>query len=269
MSNPLASAWILGASTLLLCESAGAAWYSLMVQPTQPAETMQRNFQPLAEYLSSETGQDIRLEITKNTAFHWQKLRRDNEFDFVLDAAHITDYLVKKFNFDVIGKVVGATSYSVVTVDDNQVTEPEQLIGKRVASLASPSVGALRLISMFHDPIRQPRLVEVKSAQTAAAKVLAGDVFAAIIPTALADDYPMLRIILTTEQIPGLGFSAASKVPAAVRDSVRRALLRASRSDMGRNVLKKARLPGFEPASAKTFDGYLNLLFGTWGVAQP
>ncbi len=268
MGNAFASAWILGASSLLLYESASAELYRLAIQPTESAATMKRNFQPFANYLSRETGQDIRLEIARNIASHWRELRRDRRFDFVLDAAHMTDFLVKKLNYQVIGKIQGATSYSVVTTDDNPITEPEGLIGKRVASLASPDVGALRLISMFHDPIRRPHIVEVESPRRAAEKVVAGEVFAAIIPTPLISDYPSLKIVLTTEQVPAQGFSVAAKVPASVREGVRAALLRASRSELGRQVLKKAGLAGFEPASAKIFHGYLDLLSGTWGFGH-
>ena len=243
---------------------AGAETFILGVQPILPAKQTHAAFTPLARYLSEQTGHTIELAAAPNFMSYWQEMKK-GRYDLALDAAHLTDYRVQKMNYRVIAKIFDVVSFTLVTGEDLFVFEPAELVGKRVASLAAPSRGALTLNSFFANPMRRPAMIEVTNAQEAIAKVLGNQVHGAIIPTPLIGANPQLNVVQTQEQWPHIGFSVSPKVSAVAAESLRVALTGAADTEQGRRMLRQINLPGFEAADAQTYAGYADILQGFWG----
>ena len=136
-------------STLLfvisLCHTSTvmAAEYFLAVQPILPEKELKESYQPLADYLSAETGHTITISTERNFLFYWTKMRKKEKgFDLVLDAAHFTDYRIKKQGYTVLAKLPDTVSFSIVSSEDNFILDVDELIGLRVATMPSPSLGA-------------------------------------------------------------------------------------------------------------------------------
>jgi len=242
-----------------------AATYTFVVQPIySPARTIEA-FKPLTEYLSKKTGHTIKLVTTLNFLSYWQTMRKPGKYDFILDAAHLTDYRLKRMNFTVLAKRADAVSYALVTSENAAIIDPDELIGKTLATIGSPSLGMLRLEEMFPNPLRQPVIIEVDNSLDSIKKVIDGKALAAIVPTPLVGGFPTLLTITTTEQVPHTAVSAAPNVPADVRAAVRKALLEADKTDDGKKMLADINFPSFQKTSPATYDGFAGLLEGVWG----
>jgi hypothetical protein len=252
--------------TLGIVAESHAAEYSLAIQPILPQDELKKDFKPLADYLSQETGHTITISTQRNFLYYWTKMRkREKGFDLVLDAAHFTDYRIKKQGYTVLAKMPDTVSFSIVTSEDNFIMEPEELIGLRIATMPSPSLGSLRLEELFPNPMRIPIYVWEINTTVAVEKISSGEIDAAIIPTRLASTYSNLNIVMTTEPVPHMGLSASPDVPAEVQEKIRNALLNATNTESGKAMLEKLKLNKFEPADNETYDGYSELLKDVFG----
>lgn len=259
-------------STLFLLVSfshavtSNAAEYSLAIQPILPQEKLKKNYQPLADYLSKETGQTITITTQRNFLYYWTKMRRKKKgFDLVLDAAHFTDYRIKKQDYTVLAKLPDTVSFSIVTSEDNFILDIEELIGLRVATMPSPSLGALRLEELFPNPMRIPFYVWEQNTTVAIEKISNGEIDAAIIPSRLASTYDNLNIVTTTEPVPHMGLSASPRMPTDIVEKIRQALVSANTTESGKAMLTKLKLDKFEAATNATYDGYSELLEDVFG----
>lgn len=239
-----------------------------MVQPVLNEAQTRKAFAPLAEFITNVTGRPVEIVTAPNFLAYWDTLRRNN-YDLTLDAAHFTDWRVQKFGFEILGKVPDTVSYSLITLDENPILDPNELIARRVATLGSPSIGAARLNALFPNPVRKPLIMEVGSAEQGIEWLAAKKVEAAILPTPLVSQEMARRgniaVVLTTDPIPHIALSASPRLPAALRDSLKRALLGAHRTPEGRDMLKKVGFERFDPATPSVYAGQANILKEYWG----
>ena len=247
-----------------------AAEYTLAIQPILPQKELKKRYQPLADYLSKETGHTITITTQRNFLFYWTKMRRGKKgFDLVLDAAHFTDYRIKALDYTVLAKLPDTVSFSIVTREDNFIMDAEELIGLKTATMPSPSLGSLRLEELFTNPMRIPIFVWETNTTVAVKKIISGEVDAAIIPTRLASTYDNLNIVLTTEPVPHMGLSASPTVPADVAAKIRQSLVNANTTENGKKMLAALKLDNFVPANSETYDGYSDLLKEVFGYKLP
>lgn len=272
-AQPGSSGWSRTFAAFVLLAAAGtgaflpadsrADSYTFVVQPILPPAQTRKAFQPLADYLSRATGHEIRLVTAVNFLAYWARMKR-GDYDLILDAAHFTDWRVKNMDYMVLAKIPDTVSYSLVTDENTLVLEPSELVGKRLATIGSPSLGAVRLAQMFPNPLRQPVAIEVDNSRQAIEAVLKGRAVAAIVPSPLVGAFP-LNVVTTTEPVPHIAFSASPDVPQAARDAIREALVEAEKTPAGQAMLKAINFPRFERADAQVYDGYAQLLEGVWG----
>jgi ABC-type phosphate/phosphonate transport system substrate-binding protein len=252
------------AAFLLATGPARAAEYVLGVQPVLSPEQTHRSFEPLADYLTRTTGYTIRLAASVNFLAYWHGMR-GGKYDFLLDAAHFTDYRIRKMQYSVLAKVPETVSYSIVVSESRPVLEPAELIGRPFANTGSPSLGAMLFDQIFPNSLRQPVVREVNDVTKAIELVSAGEVLGALVPTPLVAPHLDLITVLATEPLPHIAVSAAPSVPAEVQRAVREALLGARDTPEGIAMLAAAKLPGFEEATADRYEGYERLLHSAWG----
>ncbi len=256
---------ILLIATLLIGANVFAQEYTLSIQPTLQKEDIIKSYQPLADYLSKKTGHKIKIKTYRNFFTYWQKMKKSKDFDFVLDAAHFTDYRITDKNYSVLAKIPDTVSFSVVTRDDVLIFDMDELVLEKVATMTSPSLGGIRLYEIFHNPTRLPIEVTVNDSNEAVRAIADGKAVAAIIPTPLVNNYDYLNTVMTTKPVPHMAFSASSMVPEKVQNDVKNALIHAGNSKDGRAMLSKIKLEKFEQTSAKDYEGYAELLKDLFG----
>jgi len=236
----------------------------LVVQPIQNEARTREVFTPMAEFISAVTGRPCVLQTYPNFLSYWTKTQQPGSYDLALDAAHFTDYRITNQNFVVLVKQPGDVSFSIVVAQESLVFDPIELVGKDIATLGSPSVGAVRLDQLFTNPSRQPLIVEVDSAQQAMDMVGSGEIMAAIVPTPLVTQRMNtegdISLVSTTDPLPHIALSAAPTVPIEVRDAIRKAFVEAAETDAGKRMLEATNLPGFEATDNGIYAGHASLL---------
>ena len=245
--------------------SAFAEKYNLAVQPVLPAKQIALNYQPLAEYLSAKTGHEFVITPYRDFLSYWVKMKRGKDMHFILDAAHFTDFRNQRKGYKTLAKFPNTVSFTVVTSEDNFVFDMEELISKRIATMSSPSLGAVRLNEMFPNPVRLPFYIQVNDSLDAVNKVLDGSVDAAIIPSPLVGNFDNLNSVTSTDPVPHMALSASPEVPEAVRQAVKKALLEAPRTDKGKQMLSDMNIEEFQEADEEMYAGYADLLDGVFG----
>lgn len=258
-------AFLLGLFIISFSPVSTADEYTFVVQPILSPEKTIEAFTPLTAYLSKATGHTIRLVTARNFLGYWETMKKKGRYDFILDAAHLTDYRQQRMGYQILAKRPDVVSYTLVTSDTADIIEPEELIGKPVATIGSPSLGMVRVDKLFPNPLRQPTIVEVNNSTESIQKVLDGKAVGAIVPTPLVGRYPQLVTIVTTEQVPHTAISAAPTVPDAVKLAVRDALINANKTEAGKKMLEAIQFSGFEPTNNETYNGYASLLKDVWG----
>jgi hypothetical protein len=256
---------ILAISALFFCTDVFAQEYTLSIQPTLPKDVVLKTYQPLADYLSQQTGHKITIKAYRNFFTYWQKMKNTNDFDFVLDAAHFTDYRIWNKGYSVLAKIPNTVSFSIVTLDDVLIFDIDELVLKKIATTTSPGLGGIRLYEIFQNPTRLPIQVTVNDADEAIDAIIKGKAVAAIIPTPLVSKYDNLNTVMTTKSVPHMAFSASPNVPEVVQRDIQNALIKANNSKDGLAMLKKINLDKFDPTSAKEYKGYSSLLKGLFG----
>lgn len=266
----LRSMWLSLTTLLLLCFSlaAQAETLNLVIQPILPAKKTLDFYQPLADYLSQKSGAQIKIVAAANFIAYWETMKRGDEYHIILDAAHFTDYRIKKMGYSVLAKVPDAVSYSLVTAEDELILEPDELIGKRIAIMSSPSLGAIRLDRMYPNTLRQPVIVESSNSREAIDNVLNGKAMGAVVPTPIASQYSNLNTVTTTDQVPHMAFSVSKKVNPNVAALLKKALVSAADDTAGKKMLEAINFPGFVDANNDTYTGHAQLLEGVWGYQQ-
>lgn len=249
--------------------SAAGSELVLAVQPILDEGLTRTAFQPLCDYLAQATGRPCRLLTSPNFYAYWDTVRQGTAFNLVLDAAHFTDYRAQKLGYHVLAKIPNTVTYSLVTLDSALLLDAGELVGKRVATLGIPSIGAARLNGLFPNPSRQPVTVEVGAAEQAMRLLLSGKVNAAILPTPIVAQQMAsgggLSVVLTTDPIPHIGLSAAPSVDANTRSALSKALLSAHTSEDGKKMLKQIGFERFDPATAAVYTGQAGILKEYWG----
>jgi hypothetical protein len=192
-------------------------------------------------------------------------MKKSKDIHFVLDAAHFTDFRIQRKGYSPIVKLPNTVSFTVVTNEDNFVFEMEELISKRIATMSSPSLGAVRLNEMFPNPVRLPFYIQVTNSIDAVNKVLDGSVDAAIIPSPLVGNYDNLNSVTSTDPVPHMALSASPEVPEAVSLAVKKALLEAPGTAEGKQMLSDMNIEEFQDADQDVYAGYADLLEGVFG----
>jgi ABC-type phosphate/phosphonate transport system substrate-binding protein len=235
-----------------------------IVQPILSQQATLEAYAPLVEYLSSTTGLEVELHAELNFLTYWQSIRK-GEYELVLDAAHFTSYRIENMDYVPIAKVPGTVSFSLVTDPEILIFEPEELIGKKLATLSPPSMGMVRLQQIFDNPLREPIITETTSSEAAIRMIEEEKADAAFVPTPLLNNFPDLNVVVTTEPSPHVTFSVSPEVSDEARQKLASALLNVANTPGGPEMLQKINFPGFEEPADGIYQGYEELLSNTWG----
>jgi hypothetical protein len=223
-------------------------------------------YQPLLDYLGRETGHRFVLSAPRNYQFHWRDLRQNAATDFVFEEAHFTDYRIQRFNFRPLARLAERTSYSLVALPQTAELGTEGLVGKRLITMTSPSLGYALLSEMFINPLAQPDIrSEAASWRDGVEMVFGDEADAAMVPRFIADLYPNLQVISRSRDFPGMAFSASPKVPETIANAVRDALLKLHENPDAYQALVEIGSSRFEPASAADYRGSDEMLKGFFG----
>jgi ABC-type phosphate/phosphonate transport system substrate-binding protein len=243
-----------------------AAEYKVALEPAYTPESNQQIYQPLLAYLGRETGHTFVAVTARNYNFHWRDMRQSASVDFAFEEAHFTDYRAQRQGFRPLARLAERTAYALVALPELAEGGMDALVGRRLVSMTSPSLGYALLFEMFTNPIAQPDIrSEAASWRDGVEMIFGGEADAAMVPRFIAELYPNLQVMQTTRDFPGMAFSAAPGVPEEVATAVRDALLKLHENPEAYQVLVEIGSTRFEPASAADYRGNQDMLKGFFG----
>lgn len=251
---------IVGIKLFLVCNLVYAVEYTLAIQPIFPPDKLEKLYKPMADYLSDETGETIKLKTFRSFKSYWINMKRLNGFDLVLDGANFTDYRIQNENYKVIARLPDTVSFTLVTRGDLFVLDLDELIPYKIATVSAPSIAGIRLKQMYPDPKARPIFISAKSYEASVSLIKNGTADAAIIPTPLVGRYSNLNVVETTKSTPHVAFSTSPKVPKDLRFKLKFALTNASKTNNGKKMLAAVGLSEFINGTNKMYSGYANLM---------
>lgn len=236
----------------------------LVIQPIQSEQKTREIFQPLADYMQHITGQPVTLITYPNYISYWSETQKSNSYDIAFDAAHFIDYRDKNMDFTVLAKQPGIISISLIVPEDDLVFDPEELIGKKIATPGPPSIAAVRIDELFENPVRLPTIIEGTDSGHIMSLLLAGEVDAAMLPTPLVSAQMAgdggISLVLTTDSTPGMAISVSPNVSAEIREKLAKGLIEAEKTPEGKKMLDGTKLNPFEKTSNQEYFGFSELL---------
>lgn len=236
---------------------------TLVIQPVYGMEKTHEAFQPLASYLSRITGKNIKIKTYPNFIVYWNETRDGQGYDLILDAAHFTGYRAKELNFEILAKVPGTVSYSVIVPDSAMVIGIDELVGKKIATLGPPSMGAAKVSLLFNNPLRQPFIYETENSEKALELLFTDEVDAAIIPTPLVGALTGVAVVTTTDPTQHIALSASPLLDANLRQFIRDSLIHANSTQDGRKMLSEIGFSGFEIPDTEKYVMAADLIHST------
>lgn len=248
---------------------ATAAEFRVAIEPHYSPQRAAEVYAPLQEYLNQvlkPLNHSVTFIYPRNFHFFWRDVRQNAPVDFMFADGHITDYRIKRFQYEPLVKTVENTSYAVLAMDDVAARGARNLIGARVVTMPSPSMGFALLAEIWPDPVRQPNVMSTAASWRDGVEIVfAGEAEAAIVPSIVKDEYPNLVVVTTTREFTGPALSAAPGVDPAVKQALKDALLKVHENNDGYAALNELRITQFVETNAGEYDGMDELLKSFFG----
>lgn len=266
---------LLGPAALALClqvmaSSAAADTFKVAIEPSYPPDQANEVYKPLLDYLGQATGHTFQLAAVRNYHFYWRDLRQATPFDFSFEEGHFADYRIKKSQFEPLARKAEPSVY--VLMADTQFADGglNGLVGKRIVSMPSPSMGFAVLAEMYKNPISQPEIrSEASTWRDGVEMVFSGDAEAAMVPDFIAQQYPNLAEVARSKEFPGAVFMAGPNVPAETKEAVKQALLKLAEDPSAFDILAELGATSFVPAAAQDYAGNEKILSAFFGYVKP
>lgn len=265
-SAPLATALLLG---LTISGSVLADNFTFTVEPSYPPDQAQDVYKPLLDYLNRTTGHTFELITPKNYHIYWRDLRKNKPVDFAYEEAHFVDYRGKRFGFEPLVRKQTPTVYTLLADFEFEEGGTGGLVGRRIVTMPSPSLGFTMLAEMYENPMSQPDFrSEASSWRDGVEMVFAGDAEAAMVPDFIAEQYPNLVALKSSRPFPGAAINAGPTVSDEVKATVRDALLQLHEDPDAFSTLAELGVTEFIPTTAKDFAGRQDILAGFFGYVE-
>ncbi|GAB4197294.1 MAG: hypothetical protein Tsb002_31290 [Wenzhouxiangellaceae bacterium] len=233
---------------------------SLLVHPTYIPDQSEAVHQPLANYLSRILEREIILITPRDFHKYWQEARSGVIYDMVLEDSHMAAYRLQRGGYQPLVRADNPMTFMLLS-NDPRVTEASDLIGQRISTMSSPSLGYQLLARWFPNPMAQPQIMSTARSWTDSVEmVFAAEADATVAPGWLGERYPNLAPVAESEPFPGITLSVANRVSPTLRGDLREALLALDENSEDYNVLNELFIDRFVSAEVEAYSGLDELL---------
>lgn len=213
---------VLGLLLLTLCLfahlSLAEQTYVLTAPPRESAEAGAKVYGPLAEFLTGVLGKPVVYEHPRNWPTYAHKMRH-GEYDLMFDAPHFAAWRFDKQGAKPLVRLPGKISFVLVArVSDTKIQSTDDLIGKRVCMLPSPSLGALSAYALYPNPAQQPEFHSMRSWVEVAEAVASGECRAGVVRkndfqhVISADVRNNIKVVGETPELTNQGITVSDRV---------------------------------------------------------
>lgn len=254
--------------------SALASTYIFAVPPRGSQAATDQVYGPIAKLLSQATGQNIKL-IYEADWLSYESDMKAGRFDLVFDGPAFIGWRMAHQNFVPLVKLKGNLVFGVITGAKNtNVHQVADLFGQTVCAFPPPNIATLTLYGMFTNPLSQPVIVPATTLKDTYDNVISGKCKGAIIPISLYQHLnqgatqDMTRIIMKTAPIPNQAFSAGPRIPTAVQQKIKEALLSPAGAQASQALRAEFGNRPLVPANPDEYQGLGSLLKTVWGFSS-
>ncbi len=258
---------------LLLSNTVMAAEVLFSAPPTESAEDSQEIYQPVADYLSAVSGDQVTYVFPGNWPNYLHNMQQGN-YDLVLDAPHFVSWRIENIAHRPIVGLSSSLTYVIVIIDDNQINSLADLEGKKACASALPNLDAIILMDQYSSGWSQPSLVVIRGMEPKLAALLQGQCDAAVLPKKAFETWSdkkssQIKILFESQISPHYGFTVGPGIPEKLVKTFTDALLSVDGdspldglSDLfGLKVVGENRVVARE----EDYQGYAYLLGEYWG----
>jgi len=243
----------------------------LTAPPREKPEAGQKQYGPLAAYLSKLFGRKVEYVFPGN----WLKYQRDmraDKYDIIFDGPHFISWRIAHLGNTPVVKLPGTLEfYLLAKKDDDRLGKIGDLVAKRFCGVPPPNLASLSIIAAFDNPVQQPVIMGIRGAGKAVFDAfMKGDCEAAVLRSAyykkfLTDDErARIKIVYASKPFPNQGISVSKRVTARERELMAQALTTGDGIKATTPILKRfgGKAKHFVLASNTEFAGINNLLEG-------
>lgn len=232
----------------------------LLIHPVYTPDVSSAVHKPLANYIATKIGREIELVTPRDFHKYWLDTRAGEYYDLILEDSHIADYRRQSGTHTPLVRAKDDIRYMLLS-SDPLVREPAHLIGLRISTLSSPSLGHQMLARWFSNPMAQPQILSnSKSWLDSVEAVFATDSDAAVVPSWIGKRYPNLTPVLESDPLPGLTLSVGDTVDAGLRRALQEAMIALDENSEDYDVLNELNVTGFVTVSPGDYEGLSDLL---------
>jgi ABC-type phosphate/phosphonate transport system substrate-binding protein len=263
--------WFLFTS-LLFSRFCHAEEYIFSAPPTDDRKTSIPLYAPIAEYLSTVTGEKFVYEYPQNWPNYISTMQRA-DYDLVIDAPHFVSWRIENIEHSPMVGIAWIMTYVVVHRASEQQTLMD-LKGKSVCSSALPNLDALTLMDQYDSIWSQPLIKATQGYENMLARLEARECDAAIVPRRVFDrharNFPESKhaVLFESSELPHLGFSSGPAIDREMQKKIGLALI-SDRSSATLSGLKNKYALEFSDkpvlAAPEMYSGYAYLLSDFWG----
>ena len=244
----------------------------LSAPPRESVAAGEDLYGPLAEYLSQVSGEKVTYRHPDSWGIY-QAIMTKGEYDLVFDGPHFVSWRIARSQHVPLAALTGKLGFVVIVrQDDTQIKKVSDLAGKQVCGHAPPNLATLTLYDQFSNPARQPRLVETQGFDAAYQGLLSGKCLGTVMPIEIHKKLDGVaartRVLYSSEAFPNQALTAGPRVPDAVRNRIKQALLSETGQATSRPVAAKFGASQFIGVSAEEYKGHDHLLRNVWGFEQ-
>jgi len=201
----------------------------LSAPPRESVEEGDKRFGPMADYLSKVL---VRKVVYKHpgTWGGYQSDMQSGAYDIVFDGPHFASWRVAKLGHNVLVKLPGEFLYvGFVRKANTDIKDIHQLAGQTVCIQSPPNLGALMLLSVFDNPLRQPAMVITEGYDKIYQGVTEGKCVAGLLPKVHLQKHDIngqyMRVFYTYPSVPEQAVTAGPRLSADEQARVTDALL--------------------------------------------
>lgn len=250
--------------------STAQATLVLTAPPRETPKAGQKFYGPIATALTQYTGVKVVYRHPKNW-IEYSRDMREGKYDLVFDGPQFASWRMAHIDHEPLAALDGKLQFVIVAKNGNKhIMDLQDLLGKKLCGLASPNLGTLAAFNLFHNPIIQPSMINVKGGMRAVIKnFFAGKCDAAVLRIDLYNRLPAekkkkMRVVARSRAMPNQSFTVSKHVDASTRKKMHEFFKTPNAAQAANNLLERfsKKKKYFVTAQLKEFDGLNDLLEG-------
>lgn len=234
------------------------------VLPIVSTEKLFARFGPMADYLSKQIGQPVRLVTAPDFPTFKKRTESGKNYDLVFTAPHLYYMAQRKVGYKVIVRVAAPDMKAVIVVPkDSKINSLNDLKGKKLSTTARVALSTLMIkahlrkagintkkdLSLIYTPSHNASLISTYKGVTEA-----GSLMLPPFKRAKKEIRKSVRVLSLTDGVPHMPIAVAKSLNKATAEKIKMALVQLKNSNEGKALLKHLRWPGFVAAKPSEYD---------------